>query len=267
MQSLYRSTRKVIKQACLGTLDIFDSSARRREMIPPRTKIYVGDGDYKAVGQEFLHLFTKYGGLTPEDKVLDVGSGTGRMAVPLTGYLKNEYQGFEIVKEGVQWCQENISSRYKNFHFTHADIRNEFYNPHGKYEAENYRFPYNSGEFDFVFLTSVFTHMYPDPVENYLGEIVRVLKAGGTCFITMFLLNDESTSLIKRGKSSQNFIHELNGCFTANPEIPEGSLAFTEEYVRRLFDLNGLTIKNIHRGSWCGRERFLSYQDVIVATR
>jgi SAM-dependent methyltransferase len=251
-------------------LDLSDFSARRRDMIPPRTMNFVGDGDYKAVGLEFRNLFTRYGGLKPDDRVLDVGCGLGRMANPLTDYLsaRGEYVGFDIVKKGVEWCQSHITPRYPNFHFYHSNVRNRFYNPDGVCEASSYRFPHEDGSFDFVFLTSVFTHMFPADLENYLKEISRVLKKGGHCFITMFLLNKESEDLLQRGLSSQNFVYKLEGCVTANLEIPEASIAFEETYTRRLFASVDLSlVQPIHYGRWCGRKEFLSYQDIVIATK
>jgi SAM-dependent methyltransferase len=262
--------RRSLKHLYLRALDLSDMPVRRREMVPPRTLYFVGDGDYKAVGLEFRKLFTDYGGLKPEHRVLDVGCGIGRMAVPLTPYLtgEGEYHGFDIVKRGVTWCQANITPRYPNFHFLHSDVRNQFYNPGGAYEASNYRFPYPDGSFDFVFLTSVFTHMYPADLENYTREIARVLKRGGRCFVTMFLLNAESERLIRQKMSTQNFIYRLEGCVTTDPRNPEGSLGFEESYVRSLFGQLGLSIREpIHYGSWCGRKEFLSYQDVVIATK
>ena len=238
-------------------------------MVPPRTMYFVGDGDYKAVGFEFRKLFTEYGGLKPEHRVLDVGCGIGRMAVPLTDFLTSgDYHGFDIVRKGVEWCRSNITPRYANFSFLHSDVRNKFYNPHGVYEASSYRFPYDDGSFDFVFLTSVFTHMFPADLENYAREITRVLRPGGRCFITMFLLNDESQSLIEKKRSTQDFVHRLEECVTTDPTNPEGSLAFQESYVRTLFGRLGLSVgEPIHYGSWCGRNNFLSYQDVVIATK
>jgi ubiquinone/menaquinone biosynthesis C-methylase UbiE len=239
-------------------------------MIPPRTLDFVGGTNYRGVGLEFRDLFVRYGGLTPEDRVLDVGSGIGRMAAPLTGYLapSGEYQGFDIVKKGVEWSQKHITPRYPNFHFLHSDVKNKFYNPAGVHEASSYKFPYEDGSFDFVFLTSVFTHMYPADMENYLREIARVLKRGQTCFITMFLLNPESQALIAKGSSTQNFLYKLQGCVTADAENPEASLAFEESYVRELFARTGLSIRErIHPGAWCGRKEYLSYQDIVIATK
>ena len=84
----------------------------------------------------------------------------------------------------------------------------------------------------------------------------------------MFLLNEESQSLIEEKRSTQDFVHRLEGCVTTDPTNPEGSLAFPESYVRTLFGRLGLSIgEPIHYGSWCGRNAFLSYQDVVIATK
>ena len=262
--------KKILKHAYLSVLDLTDISERRRDMIPPRTKNFVGGMDYRQTGLEFRDLFVRVGGLKPQDRVLDVGCGIGRMAAPLTSYLADsgEYHGFDIVKMGVDWCRKNITARYPNFHFVHSDIKNRYYNPNGIYEASSYRFPYEDGTFDFIFLTSVFTHMYPRDLENYSSEISRVLKKGGTAFITMFLLNDESKSLIENRQSTQNFVFPLEGCVTADPVNPEGALAFDEEYAMKLYQGLGLSVREpIHYGKWCGRKEFLSYQDIVIATK
>ncbi|PFK01104.1 SAM-dependent methyltransferase, partial [Bacillus cereus] len=49
---------------------------------PPELDQYVG-GDFEKVGKEFLNHFIQIGALKSNEKVLDVGCGVGRMAVPL----------------------------------------------------------------------------------------------------------------------------------------------------------------------------------------
>ncbi|HEV2710848.1 MAG TPA: class I SAM-dependent methyltransferase [Edaphobacter sp.] len=263
-----KPAKTALKNLYFGVMDLTDSSERKRDMLPPRRMRFVGDGDYKGTGFKFREMFIQYGGLKPEYSVLDVGCGIGRMAVPLTGYLRGEYRGFDIVKMGPDWCTKNVTPRFPNFQFNHADIRNSMYNPSGRFEASSYKFPYEDETFDFVFLTSVFTHMMPLDVENYLSEISRVMKKGGTCFITMFLLNDESKQLIAENKSSQQISHSLQGFSVKDPSEPEGTVGLDESYIRSLYPTKGLSIiDEIHFGSWCGRKDFLSYQDVVVARK
>src|SRR5439155_20602881 len=115
-------------------------------------------------------------GLKPPDCVLDVGCGCGRMAVPLVSFLSDQgqYWGFDIMRPGIEWCQKNIAARDPRFHFQLADVYNPAYHRKGKHPAHLYKFPYQDGFFDFVFLTSIFTHLAPPETDNYLAEIARV---------------------------------------------------------------------------------------------
>ena len=57
---------------------------------------------------------------------------------------------------------------HPNFRFRHVDVLNRAYNPQGRLDPENFEFPYPQDAFDFVFLTSVFTHMRPPEMRHYL---------------------------------------------------------------------------------------------------
>lgn len=230
----------------------------------------IGGGDYDSVGREFLGHFRDLGGLGPDDHVLDVGCGVGRMALPLTGYLAPtaRYEGFDIVAEQIRWCTERISSRHPQFRFQLSDVHNAWYNPHGRVSAAGYRFPFGSAEFSFVFLTSVFTHLVGDDFRNYLFESARVLRSGGRLFATFFLLNAEADALAAAGKSSLEFRHELRGARTTDESAPEAAVAFAEEGVLRLHDEAGLDVRRpIHYGRWCGRADGRSYQDIVVSVK
>ncbi|CCK59571.1 Putative methyltransferase [Mycobacterium canettii CIPT 140070010] len=202
--------------------------------------------------------------------MLDVGCGSGRMALPLTGYLNSEgrYAGFDISRKAIAWCQEHITSAHPNFRFEVSDIYNSLYNPKGKHRSLDFRFPYPDASFDVVFLTSVFTHMFPPDVEHYLDEIARVLKPGGRCLCTYFLLNDESLALIAAGKSVHNFQHEGPGYRTIHKKRPEEAIGLPESFVRDVYGKFGLDVQEpLHYGSWSGREQHLSFQDIVIATK
>lgn len=242
-----------------------------KSLVPPLDMIFVGGGDYEEVGNDYKNYFIEQGGLKQNDKVLEIGCGIGRMARPLTNYLSDEgeYQGFDIVKMGIDWCKETYADQYPNFNFELADVYNKHYNPTGKYTAKDYKFIYENSYFDFVFLTSVFTHMLPLDMENYTREIVRVLKPGGTCFITFFLINPEAVELMQTYPVLENFSKEIEqGCFVVDEEDPEAVIAYDEELIREIYKNYGLEIQGqIYYGRWCGRKDFLSYQDIIVAKK
>jgi SAM-dependent methyltransferase len=261
--------RRVLRNSQGAILDLIDA-ARGLDLPPHRLRGFVGDGDFTATGEEHLRYFIEYGKLRPDHKVLDVGCGIGRMALPLTHYLsaQGEYDGFDPTPAGVNWCTEHISSRFPNFHFTVADLHNEFYNPRGKYQAENFRFPYEDSTFDFIFLTSVFTHLFPDALRNYFSEIGRVLRPGGRSFITYLLVNPESTALMSEGKSKLDFGHRLDGCWTAYPDNPEAALAFDEASIRSQYLAGPIRIEDLKFGKWCGREGgYGGFQDLIVGLK
>lgn len=274
--------RPVVARCYVGAVNrLLDSADRVRASLgidpltPPRNYVFVGGGGYKQVGREFRNHFIELGGLKPEHHVLDVGCGIGRMAVPLTSYLDSQaqYRGFDIVKKGVEWCQQTITPRFPNFQFRHADVYSKHYNPDAACRSSEYRFPYPDGSFDFVFLTSVFTHMMHAGVENYMAEIARVTRPGGRLFATWFLLNDEANRLLDMEGSPAQFHYAVEGfakteCRTTHADDPEAAVAFHESVARDLIGRHGFRIvKPIHFGVWCGREHGLSYQDIVVATR
>jgi SAM-dependent methyltransferase len=236
---------------------------------PPRRVDPNSRGGFLGIGREFRKYFIELGGIRPNHAVLDVGSGCGRMAVPLLEYLTTgSYDGIEIMKKSVVWCRRAITARHPNFRFHHGDVFNREYNRRGRAQAENYRFPFSDRTFDFVLLTSVFTHMLPPSVENYLCEISRVLKPGGTCFSTWFLLDAEARELSRTHKEHLDFAYDYGLYRSIDSNIPERAVAYDQDHVLALYRRSSLLPKlPPYYGSWCGRPQPVSFQDIIVATR
>jgi len=260
-------TRLAIRRAAYFPLDVFDFLAGRRDpLVPPRGLWFVGGGGFR--DNQFLNSFIKYCDFKPQDRVLDVGCGIGKQAVTLTQYLASPgtYEGFDIVEAGIEWCQREITKRYPIFTFRHVDVFNKHYNPEGKVLPEQFRFPYPNATFDFVYLISVFTHMLPDAVQNYISEIGRVLEPGAKSFISFFLLNDESKRLVSDGKSKIPLTHDRGDYAVADPEFRESAIGLSEDLIRRYYDDAGLDITAIHHGSWCHPEG-LFFQDIVIAVR
>ena len=228
-------------------------------------------------GQQWVAYFKELCGLTPDEHVLDVGCGRGRIAVPLTQYLTTGcYEGFDIDRAKVSWCRENISSRFPNFSFQSTEVFSAAYNREGSIPGDKYRFPYRDARFDFVFIVTVLNTMEPAAVENYLRESARVLKPGGRLLATFQLLNDEALRLL-REKADQ--LHPSIAALNSGPDFgdyrfaradtPEAGVALREEFAFELMERAGLHGRRPpFYGAWPGRETsIVAGHDFIVADR
>ena len=196
------------------------------------------------IGQEFLGYFKNLANLSPDDNVLDIGCGCGRIAYPLTEYLSSKaiYEGFDVDPVMIDWCIKNIQSRKPNFHFQHLDIYNQFYTPDGILDSTEVIFLYPREAFDFACAISVFTHLYDREVIHYLEETYRVLKPGGTLFATFFIGHEVGGNTIQQ--------------------------TYTEEAIRRYYGATGFEITDIKYGHWLPRTvPTCSFQDIVIAKK
>jgi len=268
--------QRIIQPLVYGTAAfLVDTGARvlgqHDPEVPPARLRLLGSLNYKAGGYEFLHYFTTLGGLAPDHHVLDIGCGIGSKAFAMARYLRSgRYEGIDVVPVSIEWCKHNISRRFPNFNFQVADIHNPVYNPGGRQSASEYRFPFVDGSFDFVILTSVFTHLLGADAQNYLREIGRLLRPGGRVVSTWFLIDQAVRSRMSQDSRIRQLVHpsDKEGVWIEDWEFPEASVGYDLSLARTMYDQAGLEIQEpIHVGSWSAPEESLSYQDLVVAVR
>jgi len=249
----------------LRALDLADRLTGRRDRLTPprRMSQYVGHGDFATVGGEFLALIRTHAGLIDTERVLDVGCGIGRMARVLTSVLKppGSYDGFDVTRSGIEWCQRRYGRQPAPFRFTHVDLANDTYNPGGQQTASSFRFPYDDSAFDLVIATSVFTHLLPDDTMNYLAEIGRVLAPGGRLFSTWFIVDPALPA-----PAPFEHEHRLGVALVADPASPTAAVAYPGEGMAEMFSTAELALKSPRRGNW-GSEGGASLQDILVANK
>lgn len=241
-------------------------AANRFMPMPPAKLIFCGDGDYRAIGAEFLGHFVRLGGLQPAHRMLDLGCGVGRMAVPMTQYLSDtgQYVGVDVATAGIAWCDATITPAYPNFRFLQVDVAHPLYNPHGALAADSTRLPFEDSTFDFIAMVSVLTHLEPPAVARYAREVSRLLAPGGACFATAFLLNPPSRAGIAAGTARPAFPNDAGQVLYADRAAPLAAVAYDEDALLATFLEAGLRRRpGAAYGHWSGRNG-LSFQDICV---
>ncbi len=216
----------------------------RGELLPPRRLVSQVPGDFQKVGREFLTHFTTLARFQPDQRVVDIGCGPGRMAIPLTGYMSAEgrYEGADTWTEAIEWCASRITPRFANFRFTSLDG--------GPGDPE---FPYPGGEFDFANVCAI-SRLDEKTFRKYVLEAGRLLRQGGVYFGTCFVSVDPGDPPDARRQG-------------AKTQPTEPPFVFSQDQIEAVLGSAGLRIEQLHRGSWAGHPAPLSYQDVIVAVR
>ena len=118
-------------------------------------------GAFEAVGAIEAALLRHYG-LPQDGYVIDVGCGSGRLAKPLSGWLRGPYLGIDLVPSLLEHARSLV---------TRPDWRFE--------EIDHIGIPEEDGRADMVVFFSVLTHLLHEQGYWYLEEARRVLKPGG----------------------------------------------------------------------------------------
>ncbi len=264
--------RDVLRQIYYSPIDLLDKvTGRRIKYVPPRGVIYSGSpaSAKKYMQQGFcqLELLKEEINLLPDDTILDIGSGVGRTAIALTTYLNENgnYDGFDVVKKGVDWCESGIGKDFSNFNFKFIPLFNDLYNT-SKLKALDFTFPYKAKSFDKIFSFSVFTHMQIDEIQHYFNEIESALKVDGLCFSTFFLYDSENEDYIAKRKDF-NFPFKHGGFRLMNESVKSGNIAINKTKLNKMLKKARLKKVKLIDGYWKDKikdETKKEYQDIVV---
>lgn len=235
---------------------------------PPAHRRGSGDGDFRAIGCEFLGYFVRLCGLRPHESVLDLGCGIGRIAIPLTQYLNVErgrYLGLDLSADGVHWCHENVTQVYPNFRFHHLDVHHPIYNPNGPIPGTRTSIPLVTAETDFVCMISVVTHLLPEEVVSNAMEIARVLRPAGRCLVSAFLVTEARARRLRDGGVPRLPFQVEDGPspWFADAEHRTAAVAYDEAHLLELFAQAGLRLsaRPVY-GHWAGGQS-TPFQDLL----
>lgn len=156
--------------------------------------------------------------LTAKSCVLDFGCGCGRIIIHLHKLLKNaSFYGTDIDNEAILWCQDKLSKI-------------------GEFSTNKELPPliFEDAFFDFVYSTSVFTHLPEDMQFLWLEELKRITKPQGYLFLTVQgkeLLLAKNVSLEKKEQLQETgFLYDVSLKTDAFPSFYQMTF-HTEEYI------------------------------------
>jgi SAM-dependent methyltransferase len=251
-----------------------DAKLKKRDPIMPDEKLVsrVSPAStlnaFRALSLDSFRVLLHLTNLASDSRVLDVGCGLGRVAMPLTRYLVDgTYDGVDIMADVVEDSRNRISTRFPNFRFHHVDVYSGRYNKNANAQAQKLSFDFPDEEFDVVFLFSVFSHMFPDDVRAYLKEFHRLLRPGGMVLATFFLLTERAEARIRAGEGRFSFAHSYGSVRVNDAQIPESAVAYSPALVDELIDESGLTKLFVSYGSWTGVSRSLTGQDAVICQK
>ncbi|MFN2548385.1 MAG: class I SAM-dependent methyltransferase [Myxococcales bacterium] len=140
---------------------------RQAAMLDPAESI--GGGDFETIGGIELALL-RLEGVKPGDTVVDLGCGTGRLAVKLIGHLgAGKYIGIDISRGMLREAARRAPAGGCTVEWKHQRTA---------------RFDLPEGSVDVICAFSVFTHMEAEDTYRYFVDARRVVRPGGKLILS-----------------------------------------------------------------------------------
>lgn len=158
--------------------------------------------------------------------ILDFGCGGGRMLRHLpVAVPEGQYWGCDTESRAIAWAHAYLGDMFRMF----TNLRE----PH---------LPFADGELDFVFASSVFSHLN-DMSEFWMLELRRTVRSGGVLYLTF---QDDSSLTFIRARGTAGARHYYDNLFIAN----DAERLFTGDYQRVVIGRDKYSSQVFYRTAW-----------------
>jgi ubiquinone/menaquinone biosynthesis C-methylase UbiE len=195
-------------------------------------------GQYREIGiLESSALLTL--GLGRDDLLVDVGCGSGRLAVALKDYLRGKFVGTDILADALDFAREKTGRTDWEFIETFEPV-----------------IPIADKQASMVCFFSVFTHLLDEDIFRFLTEAKRVTKPGGKIVFSYLDFDVASHWPVFESTLANTDPNRVLNKFISKSAISRWAKALSLE-VERLYD-----------GSepWIGLTEEFTYSDGRLAT-
>lgn len=172
----------------------------------------------------FAHGLCKF-----DSNIVEIGCGYGRKPMHLKNYemqgekYTGQYLGVDIDPELLNYARSIFPSPQFTFQLT--PHQSKTYMPNGKStESTPCRIERDDNSQDFVFSTSLFTHLLEQELVNYVEESYRVLRSGGVMQMNFFWYDYLQNAGVLG--SRWTFAHAMGLARVESPEYPEAAVAY-----------------------------------------
>jgi len=181
-------------------------------------------GQYRAIGiLESSALLTH--GLRPEHNVIDVGCGSGRLAVALRPVLAanngagGKYLGTDVLTRALDYAREQCARPDWEFIRTIEPV-----------------IPAADQSADYVCFFSVFTHLLDEDIYRFLAEAKRVSRPGGTIMFSYLDFETPTHWAVFESTLANRDPHRVLNKFISKPAIYKWAAQL------------GLTVERLYEG-------------------
>ena len=176
--------------------------------------------------------------------VLDVGCGVRFAQTIINRNVPiRSYTGIDVDEPLIRFLREEVHD--PRFRFTRWDIHNPLYNPQAPRMTRESLLPVE-GEFDVIWLFSVFTHLPPDDADALLAIMRRHVRRDGRLLFSAFL--DPTVATFEEKA----------------PDSPGLRSTYNEGFLRSLVERNGWRVLAVHEKD--PENKFIQHHFVCVAT-
>lgn len=219
---------------------LFDWFFREWRQLPPNhlrvrvgvnNRLFLNQTHFIAFGNELWLSWLADGYAGPDSVVLEIGCGCGRVAWPLRGgWFQGKYCGIDIDSEMLEWCRQSFDERFSFHQTAHASLT---YHDRRQTESRYYKLPCADESVDFIYSTSLFTHLLEFEMINYIEESYRAAKPGATVLMYFF-----SYGSVRKG-GRWTFGHRAGNAYVETLDLPEAAVAYDTDFIVASFRAAG----------------------------